>query len=145
MRAYNPRINTIVHKAFFWMLAYMLYEPSLLDAIRQETAAAFVSGSLEVHILEDSCSRLQGLWLEVLRLTVSSSSVRYITKKTTIGGKCFQSGNVMINPCRQLHFNESVFGKDSSDFDPNRFVNNKSLQRSTSWKPFGGGVSLCPG
>jgi len=127
------------------MLAYLLYEPGLLDLIREETAAAFSNDSLDVLTLEKSCPRLQGLWLEVLRLTVSSSSVRYITKETVIGGKRLQNGKVLVNSCRQLHFNQSVFGKDPLEFDSERFVRNPNLQRCTSWKPFGGGVSLCPG
>ncbi len=127
------------------MLSYMLFEPGLLELIRTETTTAFVNGSLDFHHLEESCPRLQGLWLEMLRLTVSSSSVRYVTEDTTIGGKHLRSGNVLINSCRQLHFNQSIFGKDVSEFDSKRFVDNQRLQDSSSWKPFGGGVSLCPG
>ena len=123
----------------------MLFEPGLLEVIRAETATAFANSSLDLNYLEKSCPRLQGLWLEVLRLTVSSSSVRYITEDTTIGDKRLRSGNILINSCRQLHFNESVFGEHVTEFDSRRFVNNKSLSGSSSWKPFGGGVSLCPG
>lgn len=127
------------------MLAYLLYEPELADVIREETALAFIDGSLDVPTLEKSCPHLQGLWLEVLRLTVSSSSVRYVTEDTFIGGRWLQSGNILVNSCRQLHFDESVFGQDAHKLDPSRFVRNPKLQRSTSWKPYGGGVSLCPG
>lgn len=138
-------INTNVHKACFWMLSYMLFEPGLVELIRAETAAAFINGSVDYCYLERSCPRLQGLWLEVLRLTVSSSSIRYITENITIGGKLLRSGNVLINSCRQLHFNESVFGKDVFQFNSRRFVDDPNLHRSPSWKPFGGGLSLCPG
>ncbi|KAL9627115.1 MAG: hypothetical protein Q9204_006802, partial [Flavoplaca sp. TL-2023a] len=138
-------MNTNVHKACFWMLSYMLHEPGLLGAIREETASAFVDNRLDPQKLENSCPQLEALWLEVIRLTVSASSVRYITKDVTIGGKRLQSGNILINSCRQLHFNEAVFGKSPDDFDPNRFLKMKGLQQSRSWKPFGGGVSLCPG
>ena len=123
----------------------MLFEPGLLELIRTETATAFVDGSLDFHHLEKSCPHLRALWLEVLRLTVSSSSIRYITENTTIGGKHLRSGNVLINSCRQLHFNESIFGKDVSRFDSKRFFDNRKLEDSSSWKPFGGGISLCPG
>ena len=60
--------NTNTHKACFWMLSYALFEPGLLELIRTETAAAFVKDSLDFHYLERSCPRLQGLWLEVLRV-----------------------------------------------------------------------------
>lgn len=123
----------------------MLFEPGLLEVIRTETAKAFVNDSLDFHYLTKSCPRLQGLWLEVLRLTVSSSSVRYTTKDTAIGGKHLRKGNILVNSCRQLHFNESVFGNDVNRFDSRRFIDQPSLKTSSSWKPFGGGVSLCPG
>ena len=123
----------------------MLFEPGLMELIREETAQAFVNGSLDFHYIERSCPRLQGLWLEMLRLTVSSSSVRFITENTKIGGKLYRRGNVLINSCRQLHFNESVFGKNITQFDSQRFIDRPSLHRSSSWKPFGGGISLCPG
>ena len=127
------------------MLSYMLFEPGLLEVIRAETAKAFVNDSLDSHYLRQSCPRLQGLWLEMLRLTVSSSSVRYITDDTRIGGKYIRKGNILINSCRQLHFDEAVFGNDVKTFDSRRFVDKESLKASSSWKPFGGGVSLCPG
>ena len=123
----------------------MLNEPGLLQSIREEIDTAFVDNSLDIHRLEEFCPRLQGLWLEVLRLTVSSSSVRFITEDTIIGGKCLGKGNILVNSCRQLHFNELVFGQDPSEFNPSRFLDNKRLERSRSWKPFGGGLSLCPG
>ncbi|KAM0802922.1 cytochrome P450 [Usnea florida] len=138
-------INTNTHKACFWMMCYMLFEPGLLELIRTETAKAFYNGSLDFHYLENSCPRLRGLWLEMLRLTVSSSSIRYVMKDTTIGGKGLRSGNVLINSCRQLHFNEAIFGEDVSQFDSTRFFENPKLEFSSSWKPFGGGISLCPG
>ena len=52
---------------------------------------------------------------------------------------------MLVNSCRQLHFNEAIFGNDVNGFDSRRFVNKESLKASSSWKPFGGGVSLCPG
>ena len=123
----------------------MLNEPGLLVSIREEVDTAFVDDALDIHRLEESCPRLRGLRLEILRLTVSSSSVRYVTEDTIIGEKRLRKGNILVNSCRQLHFNELVFGQDPSKFNPSRFLDNKRLERSKSWKPFGGGLSLCPG
>ena len=141
---HNNSINTNNHKACFWTSSYMLFEPGLIDIIRTETATAFLNGSIDFHYLEQQCPCLQNLWLEVLRITVSSSSVRYITANTSIRGKLLRSGNVLINSCRQLHFDESVSGEDTYKFDFKRFVN-RNLEKESSWKPFGGGASLCPG
>lgn len=48
-------------------------------------------------------------------------------------------------PYKQLHFEPSVFGANTAAFDPQRFLRNKSLLRSTSWRPFGGAATYCPG
>jgi len=40
---------------------------------------------------------------------------------------------------------ETVFGGTSDQFNHERFLNDPGLLKSTSYKPFGGDVSLCPG
>ena len=46
---------------------------------------------------------------------------------------------------RQLHFDKAAFGRDGFKFEPQRFYKDPGLQRSPSFRPFGGGVTLCPG
>jgi cytochrome P450 len=48
-------------------------------------------------------------------------------------------------PYRQLHENEEVYGPDVLEFDAERFLKNPGLRRSTSFRPFGGGSTYCPG
>ena len=48
-------------------------------------------------------------------------------------------------PYRQLHFDEAVFGSLPEAFDPSRFLRNKDLNRNPSFKPFGGGSTMCSG
>jgi cytochrome P450 len=38
-----------------------------------------------------------------------------------------------------------VWGPSTHDFDPERFLRDKSLARSQNFRPFGGGYTLCPG
>ncbi|KAL8918023.1 MAG: hypothetical protein Q9208_007621 [Pyrenodesmia sp. 3 TL-2023] len=113
--------------------------------VDQQIDAVFVDDSVDVQTLEKSCPRVDGLWIEVLRMTVSTSSVRYVTEDVTIGGKRHTNGNVVINPRRQLHFDESVFGKSPLVFDPARFLTKNNLEQSRSWKPFGRGIYMYPG
>ena len=144
----NPhphRINTNTPKGAFWMLAYILHNPTLIPLIRTEIAPAFNSNTIDLHYLTSSCPQLKSIWLETLRLSSASASVRFITQDTFIDGKLLRRGNRLMIPYRQLHFNESVFGDDVNSFDPMRFANKEHLTRSASWRPFGGGQTLCPG
>lgn len=38
-----------------------------------------------------------------------------------------------------------MFGADAQQFNPYRFLHNKSLAKSLSFRPFGGGKTYCPG
>ncbi|KAL8851305.1 MAG: hypothetical protein Q9221_003750 [Calogaya cf. arnoldii] len=138
-------INTNTRKASFWMLAYLIKDPQLLQQIRHETEPAFKAGGLSVDYLKDSCPILDGVWNETLRHSAFSASVRHITEDTIIGGKTLRKGNRLMIPYRQLHFDKGVFGEDAHSFDPARFEKNPKLLRSASWRPFGGGITMCPG
>jgi cytochrome P450 len=127
------------------MLANILQSPSLIDSIRCEVLPAFSSTQVDLHHLTESCPLLKSVWLETLRLATASASVRYITRDTLINGNLLRKGNRLMIPYRQMHFDASVFGEDVNSFDPMRFMRNESLARSPSWRPFGGGQTLCPG
>jgi cytochrome P450 len=45
----------------------------------------------------------------------------------------------------QLHQKEDVYGANVTTFDPDRFAKNPTLKRSSCFKFFGGGSTLCPG
>lgn len=44
-----------------------------------------------------------------------------------------------------MHHDEEFFGSDAGEFDADRFLKNKGLAISKSYKPFGGGSTMCPG
>lgn len=48
-------------------------------------------------------------------------------------------------PYRQLHFSEDAFGGTADQFDPERFYRDKTLSRCSSYRPFEGGSTYCPG
>ena len=130
------------------MLAYMMFEPDLLDMVRDETSPAFRGGdskSPDIKYLDERCPKLNSIWNETVRLSASSSSVRYVTEDTIVGGKILRKGNRVVIPNRQLHFDENVFGGKVHEFKSTRFIDNEGLIRSGSWRPFGGGSTMCPG
>lgn len=127
------------------MLAYILNEPGLVEVVREETKAAFQNGEVDFHYLNDCCPRLGAMWDETIRMSAYSASVRYITEDTVISGKVLRKGNRLMIPYRQLHFDETTFGDSVHNFKADRFLENKTLTRSDSWRPFGGGTTMCPG
>jgi|SRR3569833_1484274 len=139
-------VNSNFRKAAFWLLAYMLQTPSLLDVVREETKAAFRDDdTIDYAHIYNRCPRLEAMWNEMLRLTAYAASVRFITEDTVIGGKLLRKGNRIVISYRQLHFDESVFGAGVEQFKPDRFLKRPELTRSYSFRPWGGGNTMCPG
>ncbi|KAM4064610.1 cytochrome p450 [Hirsutella rhossiliensis] len=129
----------------FWILAHLLYDEALLRPVRQETEAAWRAGRLDVKHLCANSTRLHAVFNETLRLRNGAGALRVVTQQTVIGGKVLAQGHSILIPFRQLHTNEAVWGPTVGAFDPSRFLNRKSLARHSSFRPFGGGTTYCPG
>ncbi|ETS00747.1 putative cytochrome p450 [Trichoderma reesei RUT C-30] len=141
-------LNTSTRKAAFWLLSYILHTPSLILVIRNETKPAFNNsdGKLNLDYIHNQCPQLNAMWNEMIRMSASAALVRFITADTVIGGKVLRRGNRLLIPFRQLHFDKSVFGETADSFDHERFLEMKpSLTQSGTWRPFGGGGTMCPG
>ena len=127
-------------------MAHLLQHPTLLATLRAETEHVVSEGTPGMEYqLEQQCPRLRAVYLEVLRLTASSSTLRGVQATTAIGDKVLKQGAAILIPYRQLHMNPSIFGKNANEFDPNRFLHKKDLSRSPHFRPFGGGRTYCPG
>lgn len=129
------------------MLAYLLDHPPLLVAYRRESEPAFSGDDLvDPSYLQDPvrCPQIDSIWHETLRLSGWAASVRRITQDTVIGSKLMREGNYVMVPHRLLHFDESVFGENTHVFRPERW-HKEGLDRSPSWRPFGGGKTMCSG
>lgn len=126
-------------------MAYLIFNPSLLVAIKAEISSADCDRLVGLESRLEACPHLIALYYEVLRLTTASASVRTIESATPLGNVTLRAGGKVLLPFRQLHFNEMVFGENASKFDAERFLRNKSLSKSMSFRPFGGGSTYCPG
>ncbi|VUC24493.1 unnamed protein product [Clonostachys rosea] len=141
-------VNTNAFRLCFWCLAYLLFDPELLNVIKEEMQPAWNSegeGSLDMSYLLDKCPRLSSFYEEVLRITVDSVGARVVMKETMVGSKKLSAGRKVLMPFRQGHYDPEFFGPDAASFNPTRFLENEKLSRSASWKPFGGGQAWCPG
>ncbi|KAL8651011.1 MAG: hypothetical protein Q9210_003494 [Variospora velana] len=140
-------INTNTRKAAFWMLAYILQNPELYRTLVEEIQSAFPKDQKtpDAQYLLKECTILNAAWDETVRMSAFSASVRHVLKDTVIGGKLLRKGSRLMIPYRQMHFDESIFGADVEVFNSDRFLKDKTLKRGSSWRPFGGGTTQCPG
>lgn len=100
---------------------------------------------MDVKYLLRECPRLDAVYHETLRIVNGALSGRRVVAPTKIGGKVLRPGNLVIIPYQQLHYNEQVWGQDPLRFDPERFLKDRNLTSHPAYRPFGGGVSYCPG
>ncbi|CAG8976223.1 hypothetical protein HYALB_00010769 [Hymenoscyphus albidus] len=135
-------INTNAYLLCFWCLAYLLHDEMLLKDITSEIQPAFQSdGSLNMQYLLDSCPLLDSLYEEILRISNYPIGVRVITTAVAVGDTLLQPGRQLLMPYSQMHFDPEVFGSNAKEFDAKRFLYNKRLVRSSSYRPFGGGLT----
>ena len=120
-------------------------DQDLILKIREETAPAFENGNVDVSYIYDQCPRLFATFNEAIRISAFSASVRFVQEDTIIGQKRLRKGNRLMIPYRQLHFDEAAFGSRVFDFDSERFLDHPDRLKSSSWRPFGGGSTQCPG
>ncbi|KAI9694925.1 MAG: hypothetical protein M1822_000542 [Bathelium mastoideum] len=139
-------INTNISKVGFWIISHILFRPELVQWIRDETKLAFgETGKVNSEYIYHSCPKLNSLWLEALRVSAASTTIRTITRDTIVGGKLLKKGKKLLISARQLHFSSQEFGANVNGFDPTRFLKNPELHRSPAFRPFGGGFTECPG
>ncbi|PQE22380.1 cytochrome P450 protein [Rutstroemia sp. NJR-2017a WRK4] len=134
-----------VYKAAFWIIAYLVHDQSLLARIREEVAPAVKGESVNLNHLTENCPRLESLFNEVLRVNSAGALAREVIAPTLFAGKMLRKGTKLMIPYRQLHLDDDAWGPSTHDFDPERFLRDKSLTRSHNYRPFGGGSTLCPG
>ena len=116
-----------------------------MSIVEQEINSAFVGGQLDRRILTTEAPHLESVYLEVLRLANDASSIREIEKDVTVSGLKLAKGNRVLIPYRLMHCVDDAFGDQADRIDPYRFWRNGKLAKRADFRPFGGGLSYCPG
>ncbi|ORY10363.1 cytochrome P450 [Clohesyomyces aquaticus] len=137
--------NSNEYNISFWVMAHLLHKPELFKLVYDETEAAWHDEELDIKSLCTNAHNLNAIFAEALRLNGGAMVSRVVRKPITLGRKTLQPGHSALIPARQLHMNEKVWGDDVAEFDPMRFQNKKNLLRHSSYRPFGGGCTYCPG
>jgi cytochrome P450 len=122
-----------------------LFNEDLLHTVRTETEAAWKDQGLDRKHLCANSPTLDAMFHEALRLNGGAMVARKVLEPLKLGGKLLLKGHTVLIPSRQLHMNEQVWGSNVNEFDAARFAKDKSLTRHSSFRPFGGGVTYCPG
>lgn len=141
-----------------WLIGALLAHPDILQEVRSKADSCMPcdpEGSLDsASFCEDRF--VQAVWKEALRLGVTSSAARVVTRDSQIEGYTVKKGSVILIPSRILHFDPAVF-PDPADFNPWRWVTEdgsphgipvsteRLKSQNHSLRPFGGGTGVCSG
>jgi cytochrome P450 len=136
----------------FWMLYDIYSRPTLLtqlrDEVREHALKKTESGEMIIDLaaMRDHCPNLLATFQEVLRIRSNSMPTRFVTDDVVLSEKyLLKKGRVLFMPGMNMNNEPSIWGGDSSAFDPTRFKKETLKQRPTSFMSFGASPSLCPG
>lgn len=146
--------------ATFWMLLLAYADPGLLEEIRQEVELVITRTSdslgstnhIDISSLKSTCPLLTSTFQEVLRYRSMGTSVRQVMEDTILDGQWLLKKDSMVQmPSRVLHSDSSLWGPDTREFNPRRFMKGESRGMKSrrapaaAFRAFGGGSTLCPG
>ena len=147
--------NTI--PSTFYMLVHIYSDPKLLQDVRDELEVHSISTSeeaariLHVASISQKCHLLSSIWQEMLRLHAQGASSRFVLEDTLLDGRYLLKKDMMVQmPMAVMHSDPAIWGDDASSFQPRRFMKHNGNRKvgsklSAAYRPFGGGVSMCPG
>jgi cytochrome P450 len=85
---------------------------------------------------------------EVLRLYPPATFLtRRTYKEIELGGIKYPAGVELLLPVIFIHHDPDIWGKDASEFNPERFANgiSSATRHQAAFFPFGGGPRICIG
>lgn len=139
----------------FWLLFHIFSDRDLtaiireeLEAITEDTRADTVK-TLDLSRVKDSCHTLVAVLNETLRFHSTVINIKQVQHDTTLDGHYLlkKNGIVMI-PGQSVHHNKDIWGPSADTFDHLRFLfsdSKKNLSSTSAFRPFGAGVTMCPG
>ena len=137
----------------FWALYFIVRSREALEAITAELASVATSSSAALSPGQlDKLLGLDSAILEALRLTSGSIIMREVVSNSGhelalpgLDQSVFlRSGDWAALFPPLLHYDSRLF-PEASEFKHDRFVGEKGRALARHVKPFGGGVSMCPG
>ncbi|KAL6842745.1 hypothetical protein ACP4OV_027589 [Aristida adscensionis] len=130
-----------------WTLVLLSMHPEWQERAREEVSHHFGKARPDF----DSLNRLKIVTMilyEVLRLY---PPVVFLTRRTykemKLGGIKYPAGVNLLLPLLFIHHDPTIWGKDASDFNPERFADgiSNATKYQAAFFPFGGGPRICIG
>ncbi|KAK4182023.1 cholesterol 7-alpha-monooxygenase [Podospora australis] len=140
-------VNTNAYRLCFWALAYLLHDDALLATIHAEITPAFNAAhdKLDMNYLLDQWPQLGSLYEELLRTVNHPPSARALlllrSSSAARSSSLDESCSCRTSNCTPIRKSLAP----THEFGPARFLKRPDLLRSTSWRPFGGAKTHCPG
>ncbi|KAF3767173.1 cytochrome P450 [Cryphonectria parasitica EP155] len=143
-----------------WAMMEVIADPQLYRAVREECLAASSVDPVTGKRTFDAQKLLampvlQSVYIETLRLHVSINVTREVTQPITLDGYRLTAGSLIQAPSQIGQYNEAVWGSPghpASEFWAGRNLKHDAGKaeftmagRTSSFFPFGGGTSICPG
>jgi cytochrome P450 len=154
--------NTI--PTLIWFFLNVFSNEDLVDRIRSEVESVLVTetnpddgrrtATVDITRLEKECPTLYGCYRETLRKYSDLLGNRRVMADTTLrdpatGREYLLRKGINVQwPTIVTHQLPSVWGNDTHEFKPERFIDTPNLEekkRRGAMIPFGGGRTLCPG
>ncbi|KAL9102481.1 MAG: hypothetical protein Q9163_002381 [Psora crenata] len=142
----------------FYMLVRIYSDPQLVSDIREEleTSGFLVppdemAQNPSIITIREDCPLLFSTFQEVLRLHMVGSNSRFVLEDVMLDETyLLRKGMVVQIPVGVLHNDVTAWGEHVKEFRPRRFLKQGRLDEgfkynAASYRPFGGGASLCPG
>lgn len=139
----------------FWLLYHILSDPELTASIREELNSVIkdtTADTVQVVNLsgvKENCPILTAVLNEVLRYHSTVINIKKVQHDTTLADQyLLKKDGIVLIPGQSVHHNKNIWGPTATTFDHSRFLNSssrKNLSSTSAFRPFGAGVSMCPG
>ncbi|KAL4912839.1 cytochrome P450 [Aspergillus aurantiobrunneus] len=141
--------NTV--PTLFWTVHEIFSRPELLEVVRDEIYSSAVQKTdtgfvLDVAALKSKCQVLLSVYQETQRTRHYQVAFRAITEDTLLDRHLLKKGNYLQILSKPTHHNLNIWGPDTSNFDPYRFVpgGTKTKISPSCFQPWGVPPHMCP-
>ncbi|KAF2092603.1 cytochrome P450 [Rhizodiscina lignyota] len=140
----------------YWLILHIFANPTLLKRIRKELELTLKAPSekssvrmMNIKTITKDCKLLVSTFRETLRLYSDNASTRVVTTDTVLADQYFlKKGSILQIAGGIMHSDSTIWGGDAGQFNPERFLEDSTKQKSVhpaAFRGFGGGATLCPG